>query len=111
MLRNLLVICLLSATVLLTHAQSSSLSPADVSVRLLVPNSQLTDILKFYKQLSGRKIWLEVDLPFDRKISVVSAQTISRAEALSLIRKALLQEGIEIREAGDTEAFVSRQHR
>jgi hypothetical protein len=76
-----------------------------------MPNSQLTDVLKLYKQPSGRKVWLDVDLPFDRKISVTSARTVSRAEALSLVRDGLLQQGIENGEAADSEAFVSQAPR
>jgi len=76
-----------------------------------MPSSQLTDILKLYKQLSKRKVWVDADLPFDRKISVATERDVPRAEALSLIRSTLLQERIEIREVGDTEAFVSRVSR
>jgi hypothetical protein len=108
MMRFFVVACLAVAVAFQLPAQSPSSASSDVPVRIKMPSSQLTDILKLYKQLSKRKVWLDADLPFDRKISVSTERDVSRTEALSLIRSTLLQEGIEIREVGDTEAFVSR---
>ena len=71
-------------------------------------DAHLSDLVKFYQSLTKRKVWLDAQLRFDHKISLVSDGLIPRAEAIRLIREALQKEGVEIREVGDSDAYVSR---
>lgn len=105
MVRAFIVVWLIEAA---AFAQSPSTTPREIPVRIQLPNSQLTDIVKLYQSLTKRKVWIDAELRFDRKISIFTQRDLPRAEALSLIRGTLLNEGIEIREVGDAEAFVSR---
>ncbi len=69
--------------------------------------SHLSDVLHIYRTLTGRSVWVELGVD-GRDISVVSDRPLPRAEALSLIRRTLLEtHNIEIREEGDR-AFVTR---
>jgi type II secretory pathway component GspD/PulD (secretin) len=86
--------------------QSASPSPSDTPIMLAYPNSDLSDVLKFYAYLTGRKVW--VQLGVTGKVSVQTHRPVSRAEALSLLRGSFLAAGFEIREVGESEAFVSR---
>lgn len=70
------------------------------------PDSALSDVLGFYSTLTRRKVWVELGL--DQKVSVVTQRPVPIAEALSIIRGSLLQAGIDLREVGAAEAFVSR---
>src|ERR1700751_1599126 len=88
-------------------AQSISPSP-DIPVKIQMPNAQMSDFVQLYQALTKRKVWLDAELRFDRKISIVTAREVPRAEAISLIRNALRKDGIEIREIGDSKAYVSR---
>jgi hypothetical protein len=88
------------------RAQAPATASSDPPILIALPNSDVSDLLKFYAQLSRRKLWVELGLT--AKVSVISHGTLPRAEALSLIRATLRKEGIEIREVGDSEAFVSR---
>jgi hypothetical protein len=101
-------ILILVAVVFASAARAQTPTPvsSDPPVLIAMPNSDVSDVLKFYASLSRRKVWVELGLT--SKISVVSHGTLPRAEALSLIRDRLREEGIEIREVGDSEAFVSR---
>ena len=47
-------------------------------------------------------------LRFDHKMSLMSDRIIPRGEAIRLIRETLRKEGVEIREVGDSEAYVTR---
>ena len=91
-----------------TFAQSPSPAASDTGVKIQMPYSHLSDILKFYEQLSKRTVRLDGSISPDQNISVDSHGIVSHAEALSLIREALRQQGIEVRDVGDSEAFVSR---
>jgi hypothetical protein len=103
----LLLVCLLFAPVLSLRAQSPSPAVDDRPIRIQLPNSDLTDVLKLYSQLSKRKVWIELGVT--AKISIFTHRDLPRAEALSLIRGTLLQDhGIEIRDVGESEAFVTR---
>ena len=73
---------------------------------LAYPNSDLSDVLKIYAWLSGRKVW--VQLGATGKVSVQTHRPVPRTEALSLLRGSLLAAGFDIREVGESEAFVSR---
>jgi len=101
-------ILILVAVILASAARAQTPTPvsSDPPVLIARPNSDVSDVLKFYASLSRRKVWVELGLT--AKVSVISHGTLPRAEALSLIRDTLRKEGIEIREAGDSEAFVSR---
>jgi type II secretory pathway component GspD/PulD (secretin) len=88
------------------RAQAPAPSASDRPIVLALPNSDVSDVLKFYRKLSGRKVWIELGLT--GKVSISTAHPISREEALALIRDVLRKAGIEIREVGDSEAFVSR---
>jgi hypothetical protein len=105
MVRAFIVVYLIGAA---AFAQSPSPTPRDIPVRIQLPNSQLTDIVKLYQSLTKRKVWIDGELRFDRKISIFTHHAIPRAEAISLIRDTLRKEGVEIREVGDSEAYVSR---
>src|SRR3954452_18374691 len=81
--------------------------PVPEMVRIQMPNSTVRDILHLYEALTQRKVWLDLHLDFDRRISIDAPHEMHRTEATALIRSAFLEQGIEIREAGDSEAFVS----
>jgi hypothetical protein len=71
-------------------------------------NAELMDLVKLYRHLTNRKVWVDAELRLDRKVSMVTEHDISQAEALSLIRNALRKDGVEIKEVGDSEAYVAR---
>jgi hypothetical protein len=88
-------------------AQSPSPSPDSRPVLIQLPNSEISDFIKFYQSLTKRKVWVDVQLRFDRTASIMIRQPIPRAEAIALIKDTLRKEGVEIREVGDSEAYVS----
>ena len=96
-----------SAMIGVALAQSPSPARRDVPVLIQLPNSQISDFIKFYQSLTKRKVWIDAQLRFDRKASIMSHQPLPRAEAIVLIKDALRKEGVEIREVGDSEAYVS----
>jgi hypothetical protein len=100
-----LLIYLALAVPLILRAQSPHPARDDHPVKIQMPNCDVTDVLKFYAELSKRKVWVELGLT--GKVTVFTHQPIPLPEALSLIRRALLQEGFQIREVGESEAFVS----
>jgi hypothetical protein len=80
--------------------------PVPEMVRIQMPNSTVRDILHLYRALTQRKVWLDLQLDFDRRMSIDEPHELHQAEAIALIRRSFLDQGIEIREAGDSEAFV-----
>ena len=88
-------------------AQSPSPVPRDVPVKIQMPNSQISDFIKLYQSLTKRKVWIDAQLRFDRTMSIFSDRLLPRAEAISFIREELRKQGVEIREVGDSEAYVS----
>ena len=100
-----MVICLVTTA---AFAQSPAPTPREVPVSMRLPESHISDIVKLYQTLTKRKVWIDAELRFDRRISIVTEHVVPRAEAITLIRDALRKEGIEIREVGDSEAYVSR---
>lgn len=108
---RVLIIFLVGAAACAALAQSSTPIPKETLNRIQLPQSQLTDIIKFYQTLTQRKTWIDAELRFDRPISLVSERDLSRDEALSFIRDTLRKEGIEIREVTDSEAYFSRAPR
>ena len=104
-MRGFIVICLVTTA---AFAQSPTPAPRDVPVTLRMPESHVSDIVKLYQSLTKRKVWIDAELRFDRRVSIVTEHIVPRAEAISLIRDALRKEGIEIREVGGSEAYVSR---
>jgi hypothetical protein len=105
MLRAFILVCLIGGA---AFAQSPSPMPRDIPVQIQMPNSQISDFIKLYRSLTKRKVWIDAELRFDRPMSISSERLMPRAEAISLIRDALRKEGVEIREVGDSEAYVSR---
>ena len=81
--------------------------PVPEMVRIQMPNSALRDILHLYEALTERKVWLDLHLDFDRRVSIDVLHEMHRADAIALIRRTFLDQGIEIREVGESEAFVS----
>jgi hypothetical protein len=81
--------------------------PIPEMVRIQMPNSTARDILHLYETLTQRKVWLDLHLDFDRRISIDVLHEMHRGEAIALIQRTFLDQGIEIRDFGDSEAFVS----
>jgi hypothetical protein len=104
MLRAFLIICLMGVA---AFAQSPAPTPHEM-VRIQMPNGDVSDFIEFYQSLTKRKVWIDAQLRFDRKMSIFLDHDIPRAEAISLVRDALRKEGVEIREVGDSEAYVFR---
>jgi hypothetical protein len=98
--------------VLLTSAsaQTPTPSPVEQRIRIQFVNSPIIDVLKSYAHISKQKLWLDVNLPLDRKVTVMTPKDVSQSEALAIIRGTLLQEGIQIQSKGDSEAFVSQHY-
>lgn len=105
MMRVFIIVWLIGGVVL---AQSPSPSIRDMPVRIALPNGQLSDFIKLYQSLTERKVWVDAELRFDHKMTIFLDHDVPHAEAVSLIRAALQKEGVEIREVGNSEAFVSR---
>ena len=105
MTRAFIIFCLVATT---AFAQSPSPSAQERPVSIRMPESQISDLVKLYQSLTKRKVWIDAELRFDRRVSVVTEHVVPRAEAISIIRDALRKEGVEIREVGDSEAYVSR---
>ena len=105
MIRAIIIACFVSGV---AFAQSPSPLARDVPVVIQMPNSQISDFIKFYQSLSKRKVWIDAELRFDHKMSIYFERPMPRAEAISLIRDELRKQGVEIREVGDSEAYVSR---
>jgi hypothetical protein len=98
------VVALAVAGADMVHAQPK---PVPEMVRIQMPNSTVRDILHLYAALTQRKVWLDLHLDFDRRISLDVLHEMHRGEAIALIRSTFQEHGIEIREVGDSEAFVS----
>ena len=106
-LRTFLLTAALAASTTVGHAQSPSPTPDDRPVMVQYVRGHLSDVLHLYRTLTGRTVWLELGVDA-RDVSVVSERPLPRSEALSLIRRTLLEAyGIDIREEGDR-AFVTR---
>jgi hypothetical protein len=105
MLRAVTVLCVFGVAVL---AQSPTPATRDIPVSIRMPQSPLIDLVKLYQSITHRKVWLDAELRFDHRVSVSTDHPLPRVEAISLIRGALRKEGVEIREVGDSEAYVSR---
>jgi hypothetical protein len=105
MLRAFTVLCVLGVAAL---AQSPTPAPRDMPVSIRMPQSPITDLVKLYRSLTHRKVWLDAEFRFDHRVSISTDHPLPRAEAIALIRDTLRKEGVEIREVGDSEAYVSR---
>ena len=108
MKRASIIACLVTAATSTSLAQSPTPLPKDAIIRIQFPQSQLTDVIKFYQHITRRKTWIDAELRFDRPISVASDKDFRRDDAVAFIRENLRKEGIEIREVGDSEAYVTR---
>jgi len=104
-IRVFIIACFMSEV---AFAQSPSPAARDIPVSIRMPNSQISDFIKLYQSLTKRTVWIDAQLRFDRKISIVLERPIPRPEAISLIRDELRKQGVEIREVGETEAYASR---
>ena len=71
-------------------------------------NAPMFAIVKMYQSLSKRKVWIDSEFRLDQNMSVFSQKFMSPQEAITFVRDALLKEGVEIREVGDSEAYVGR---
>ena len=107
-LRVFAILSLVATTTLATYSQSPSPTQSEMLVRLQYPNSPLLDVIKLYQMLTKRKVWIDAELRLDKKVSLVRQRDLPRGEVLSVIRGTLLEQGIEVREMGETEAFVER---
>jgi hypothetical protein len=108
MLRALIIGSLMAAMAVGAYAQARTPVPKDMMVRVQMPRSQLTDIINFYRVLTARKTWIDAELRFDERIDLFYEHELRRDEAIAFIRETLRKKGIEIRETGDSEAYVSR---
>ncbi|HEX8294951.1 MAG TPA: hypothetical protein VF593_01510 [Chthoniobacteraceae bacterium] len=67
------------------------------SIRLDFPKSDVADVLAIYERLGGAPVFASLDLK--ALVTVQTSEPVSRAAALQLIRKTLLERyGIAIRE-------------
>ena len=105
MIRASIVACFMSAV---AFAQSPSPAARDIPVTIQMPKSPISDFIKLYQSLTKRKVWIDAQLRFDRTMSIFLEHPAPRLEAISLIRDELRKQGVDIREVGDTEAYVSR---
>jgi hypothetical protein len=103
---SIIIVSVICAVTISARGQVPSSSANEKPVQLAMPNSDLADVLKLYAHLTKRKVWVQLGLA--AKVSVETHGVDPRAEAVWLLRKTLLASGIEIREVGDSEAFVSR---
>jgi hypothetical protein len=108
MVRALIIVCISAAAACTALAQSPTPVPKDAIVRISMPQSRLIFIIKFYQTLTRRRTWIDAQLGFEHPIDLVSQRDMPRDEAVQFIRDTLRKEGIEIREVGDSEAYVSR---
>jgi hypothetical protein len=104
MVRALLIVCISATAACTALAQAPTPVPKDASVLISMPQSQLVDVIKFYQMLTRRRTWIDAQLRFDHPIDLVSQHKMPRDEAVQFIRDTLRNEGIEIREVGDSEA-------
>src|SRR3979490_1457191 len=100
----LLVVLILAVAAQLVSAQPQG---APRMVRIQMPNVTVKDMLHLYEAITHRKVWLDLYLDFDRRISIDAPHEMPIPEAVDLIRRTFGEQGIEIREVGDSEAFVS----
>ena len=78
------------------------------SVHLSFPSADVRTVLEFYERMTGRKVWLSTNVAPDAKVDLITEKPVPRAEAIRLLRLALLESGgLEMRET-DKEAFVTR---
>ncbi len=79
---------------------------AEDAATLQFPESDVTSVLNFYARLTGRKVWL--DLEVWGRVSIQIDKPIPKTQAIELIRTTLLEKhGIEMREPNDRETFVT----
>ena len=92
----------------IAFGQRPAPSAREVPVQVQFRDDHLSDLVQFYQSLTKRKVWVDAEIRFDRKMSLISDGIVARPEAIRLVREALLKEGVEIREVGESEAYVSR---
>ena len=104
MVRAFLLVWIATASL---EAQSPAPTAREIPVVIRLPNSHISDFIKFYQSLTKRKVWIDAQLRFDRTMSIITDHPIPRVEAIALIRDELRKHDVEIREVGDSEAYVS----
>src|SRR5436309_115927 len=104
MVRTLVLAVLLAAVS--AEFVAAQLQATPRVVRIQMPNVTVKDMLHLYEALTHRKVWLDLHLDFDRRISINPPHEMPIAEGIDLIRRTFREQGIEIREVGDSEAFV-----
>jgi hypothetical protein len=105
MVRALVLVVLITAVAAQFVSAQSQATPR--VVRIQMPNVTVKDMLHLYEAITHRKVWLELHLDFDRRVSIDAPHEMPIPEAVDLIRRTFREQGIEIREVGDSEAFVS----
>src|SRR6202022_19124 len=75
-------------------ARPAAPPPAETPVRLQFPNSDVTDVLHLYEQLTGKK--LVMDNFVQGKINIFIAKDVPREEAIKIIEINLLMNGFSL---------------
>lgn len=100
------ILFLLTALAATCFAQTPSKDDLEKQVQIQFPNSDVNDIAKFYGSLTGRKVTIQPGL--SGKITIVTPHPIPKRQAISLVRDSLMQNGIEVRDVGATETYITR---
>jgi aspartokinase len=103
MMRALMLLACISSVA----AGSPSPVPLNVPVLVQFVDARLADVLRFYEYLSKKKASLDPNIDPAQKVSVYTRTMMSKAEALSFIRIALRNDGVDIHDIGDSEVYVS----
>ena len=75
-------------------------SQTDANVRMQFPDANITDVLPFYQNLTGRHVYLALGV--NAPVNLIIDDPVSRAAAVELIRKTLLEScGVELRDIDD----------
>src|SRR6202022_4395983 len=80
-------------------ARPAAPPPAETPVRLQFPNSDVTDVLHLYEQLTGKK--LVMDNFVQGKVNIFISKDVPREEAIKIIEINLLMNGFSLVPADD----------
>jgi len=106
MLRPRIAIATLFLSSVLGFAAAQSPSPSEPPVKIAFADTDLADVLRFYAQLTHKKVWMDPALS-GRKVSVVTPGIVPHAEGIAFIRRTLSAAGIDVQDRGDSEVFAS----
>ena len=99
-----LLLCMIANILLLFPAFAAD--EAKEPVRLMYPDASLELVLMTYSHIAKRRVWLALGV--HATVSVVTDNALPHDDALAFIRTTLLEHyGIEIRDKGEEETFVS----